>query len=337
MKHLMYYRVRVALRSVADAVVAVAAGVRGAFVGRAVGATTGADLTEDKTMEMRELKELKALKETPPKPVSSKALWRSICEDGIPPSRVHSVPPDDAHDVIRHAAYDSKRSLRRVLCQDQDTVNRKDSNNQTAIFYSAIQGYYDCTAMLLEYDADLSVENNAGATPLHAASEGGHKHIILLLLGKLRKQQVNKKTENGETSLTLAGVHQHPEVVSVLLENGADVDPRDDKGLTPLICTCALLKTVKGPHNQSALREVVRHLRNFGATDQTTDEDGNTPLHFAARADDTQVVMHLLTTGSNPTERNSRDQTPADSAPEGPTKLILVAFQGKSIVYHVQQ
>ena len=94
-----------------------------------------------------------------------------------------------------------------------------------------------------------------------------------------------------------------------------------------------MLKSVKGARSQTAIKEVVKHLRKFGATDQTTDEDGNTPLHFAAGADHTQIVKYLLKSGSDPTQRNSKGQTPADSAPDGPTKLKLLSFKGLSIKF----
>ena len=50
------------------------------------------------------------------------------------------------------------------------------------------------------------------------------------------------------------------EIVSLLLERGAKVDLRDDKGHTPLMA--ALRSTIK---NKDKLREVVRVLTEAGA------------------------------------------------------------------------
>ena len=50
------------------------------------------------------------------------------------------------------------------------------------------------------------------------------------------------------------------EIVSLLIEHGAEVDLRDDKGQTPLMT--ALRSTIK---NKDKLREVVRVLTEAGA------------------------------------------------------------------------
>ena len=163
--------------------------------------------------------------EPPRRPQPTKPTWHIISKDGRPPSRVHSSPPKDAPDVIRYAANNSIEFLRKLLRTNPREINHKDSNNQTAIFYSARGGDLDCTAILLEYDADLSVENDDGATPLHTAAEGGNKDIILLLLGRV-KYQINKETKTGETAVTLAATHEHPEACAKPRTRTADSGQR---------------------------------------------------------------------------------------------------------------
>ena len=44
----------------------------------------------------------------------------------------------------------------------------------------------------------------------------------------------NLCNDKGDTLVTLAAYHGHPQTVSVLLEHGADSDRTNDRGQTPL-------------------------------------------------------------------------------------------------------
>lgn len=56
------------------------------------------------------------------------------------------------------------------------------------------------------------------------------------------------------------------------------------------------------------------------------DEDGETPLHTAARGDHKEVVRYLLQLGADPTITNStHNHTPADEAEDPEVRDILEA------------
>lgn len=81
--------------------------------------------------------------------------------------------------------------------------------------------------------------------------------------------------------------------------------------------------------DKEAFEEIVRLLTKSGATPRSKDEDGNTPLHFAAKANFKQVIRNLLVSGANPNQPNNRGHTPGEGAQERKTKLQLLAFQGE--------
>lgn len=53
------------------------------------------------------------------------------------------------------------------------------------------------------------------------------------------------------------------------------------------------------------------------------DEDGDTPLHNAARGNHAEVVQFLLSLGADPRARNSEGHTPAQEADEEPVIELL--------------
>ncbi len=65
-----------------------------------------------------------------------------------------------------------------------DLVNKY---GDTALHMACRQGYVEIVKLLLEYDADLNIENRfVGAdTPLKLAERAGHEEIVALLKGKI--------------------------------------------------------------------------------------------------------------------------------------------------------
>ena len=66
------------------------------------------------------------------------------------------------------------------------------------------------------------------------AAINGHKDVAELLLAN--KAEVNAKDNNGVTPLHLAAFNGHKDVAELLLANKAEVNAKDNDGETPLHC-----------------------------------------------------------------------------------------------------
>ena len=77
-------------------------------------------------------------------------------------------------------------------------------------------------------------------------------------------------------------------------------DRRDDKGYCPIHSACALC--IRDPRNSAVTSEIVRMLIASGADASIRDPEGNTPLHWAARAGD-RATAQLLLLKNNPKGR----------------------------------
>jgi ankyrin repeat protein len=81
----------------------------------------------------------------------------------------------------------------------------------------------------VENDADV---NKPGWTPLHYAATAGNVPIIELLLDN--SAYIDAESPNGSTPLMMAAMYGTPESVKVLIQAGADLNVKNQLGLTAL-------------------------------------------------------------------------------------------------------
>lgn len=91
------------------------------------------------------------------------------------------------------------------------------------------------------------------------------------------------------TALHAAAARGHAEIVAILLDSGADVDVRDESGITPLWNAAG----------STPSSDVIRLLLDAGANPNATDTNlGWTPLSRAVDYDNLDVVRLLLSAGA---------------------------------------
>jgi len=120
---------------------------------------------------------------------------------------------------------------------------------------------------------------------------------------------VDAKDRWGRTPL-FAAIYEEPlvfnriPIVTLLIESGADINLKDERGNTPLHLA-AFGET-----------EVVKLLLEQGADVNATNNAGETPLHKAVQYPEHKVVCELLRHGGNKSIRNVQGLTPAQIAEE---------------------
>lgn len=138
---------------------------------------------------------------------------------------------------------------------------------------------------------------------------------------------VNARNSQGETALHLAAEANNLEFVQYFCEQGADLEAKNQyiKELTP--GQGYVMNRVEGTGNRTPLHyattgyaklEIVRYLCEQGANVNAADEQGNTPLHFAAYGSfyspKSEIVRYLCERGANVHATNKYDATPLDQA-----------------------
>jgi cytohesin len=195
-----------------------------------------------------------------------------------------------------------------------------------AIHDAAKRGDLEMVKELLKDKPNLvfSKDKN-GDTPLVVAVKFGHKDVAAFLLA--HKANVNAKGKDeaftgegfqgkslGGTPLHWAAMKSDKGMAELLLTNGADVNTKDDG--TPL--HWAVSPTRHKPI--SACKEMMELLLANSANVNAKDDDGETPLHRAVWAPNTEMAELLLAHEADVNAKDNKDETP----------LHIVAARGRA-------
>ena len=148
-------------------------------------------------------------------------------------------------------------------------------------------------------------------TPLIRAAENGHEDVVSCLINN--GADPNVADAHGGNPLHMSAQNGHKSVVKLLLDGGADPNRADDYGMTSLLWAVD--------------SDIVRLLLEKGAEVNKADEDGETPLHVSAKEGLTSVVKILLDNGADPSKVDKDALTPLHTAAQegeaGTVELLL--------------
>jgi ankyrin repeat protein len=183
-------------------------------------------------------------------------------------------------------------------------------------------------AVLLDRDPSLLGARQNHVTPILFAAYHGHAELARLFLDRgavllfgeacalgdmaqaMRMLEsdpalLDAYTEDGFPPVGLAVFFRHPELASVLIECGADVNAvaRNAFGVAPV-------------HAAASVRDAatMRLLLGRGAEANARQQLGYTALHTAAQLGDEEIVDLLLAHGADPHAAADDGKTPADLA-----------------------
>lgn len=140
------------------------------------------------------------------------------------------------------------------------------------VFDAAAVGDVDRLRTLLDDDPELVNDvASDGFTPLHLASYFGQPKVVELLLA--RSADTDAIATNGSElrALNSAAAGGHHSIAHLLLDHGAEVDPRQTGGFTPLH---------EAAHKGDVV--MVHLLLERGADPGATTDDGHTAAELAA-------------------------------------------------------
>jgi len=86
---------------------------------------------------------------------------------------------------------------------------------------------------ILKQGVSVETKDKDGYTPLHIAAEHGYSELAFLLLF-VYSANPDVKAKHGVTPLHIAALEGQEDIISILLENGANPNPYDLFGYNPL-------------------------------------------------------------------------------------------------------
>ena len=208
------------------------------------------------------------------------------------------------HDNVVHA----------LLSDSQCLVDAKGRDGYTALQYSCRYGHDDRVRTLVKHKANVNARTDNGDTPITLAVRHKHDNVIHVLLSDSvdakgqdgytalhyscrdgyvdtvrtlvkHKANLNARTDNGDTPLTLAAINKHDNVVHALSDYNCEVYAKDKDAYTALLhmsCERGYVGIVR--------TLIAEHKADIG----TKTNSGDTPLHVAARCGQFQVTIALI-------------------------------------------
>ena len=172
----------------------------------------------------------------------------------------------------------------RYLSNSVTDINLKQTlNGMGPLHLAASTGSVAMIDLLLSLGASMIAQAESGATPLLFAAANGYVKAVEILL---TATALDVPMNDGRSPLHAAAAGGHHLVIRVLLDGKADASMRDEKGATPLLLASCFGHV-----------EAVRTLLDK-RTLEIPDQNGLTPLHFAAKLYP-RIVEVLLDEGAD--------------------------------------
>jgi len=181
-------------------------------------------------------------------------------------------------------------------------VNRK-SNGITPLARAVETNKPRTVAFLIEQGATINLANDNGDTPLYIATKNGYDLVAGILVSKSEDPigDTNWKTRIGTPLIHIAAEHGNPEIIRLLVNNGADIETPDFMENTALSVAAT---TGKSPNIQALVQS------NANINHQNV--QGDTPLMLASTNFQDNAVTLLLSSGADATVRNYMGYAAAD-------------------------
>ena len=205
------------------------------------------------------------------------------------------TPQGDGATALHWAAHRDDIEAARILITAGATVTVTNELGATPLWLASVAGSAEMVELLLDAGASPNVRLSMGETPLMSAARTGSVEVVEQLLAY--DADVNA-AEMGrhQTALMWAVAQEHPAVVRVLLEHGADIHART--------MIWDQLENTAGNTNP---------VGNFRMS-----HGGSTPLLFAARNGDVETAKVLVDAGAHVNA----------TAPSGRSALVTAAHSG---------
>ena len=164
------------------------------------------------------------------------------------------------------------------------------SHSHTPLMYAVYMGHYEVSKILIEAGADVNAAHSPDHTVLYHALESHRLRADIIQL--LMEAGVSMKPNPlfwAIHALNTAGEQSEvPKIVAMLVDGGADVDARDESGLTPLITAACM-----------GYGEFIDILLRAGAEiNATVERSGITALGCAVNGKHVEAVRLLVEAGA---------------------------------------
>ncbi len=229
------------------------------------------------------------------------------------------------YSILVEAARRNKLKVVKHLIENEKgiDVNKKGSNNTSALYFAASNNNVEMADLLLKNGAEINATDNEGYTPLHCAASKGNDEIVSFLLSKGADMNTRKIFQGG-TPLHAAALNDSISTLLIFLENGADIQITDDYGKTLLHYAAMGNK-----------KQVCEFLLKNGFDVNIKDKEWITPLHLAAQRNGFETAAFLIKKGADVNAVDFNFATPLTYAVfERQKEMVLLLLKHNAVIFY---
>mmetsp|Transcript_62314 Transcript_62314/g.147679 ORF Transcript_62314/g.147679 Transcript_62314/m.147679 type:complete len:404 (-) Transcript_62314:17-1228(-) len=222
---------------------------------------------------------------------------------------------DDMSSLLLLAIQAGRTEVIRFLIEAGANIHCIDAMGSTALHVAFKPGAtenLELVRFLLDNGLDVNAPDIGGMTPLHAAAICGLPNSVRFLLEAGAHMSCGPESVSPFTASIMKLFPGTPfqegrfDVLRILIDAGFDVNTKEVAvhGSTPLHCAVADDST-----EVAHVLTFVQILLDAGADVNSTDDQGNTPLHASIESYRPEIVRSIIDAGADPCVKNIHGET----------------------------
>jgi ankyrin repeat protein len=192
----------------------------------------------------------------------------------------------------------------------------KDADVNTLLHFAALENRPFVINEYLERHIDICPKNTNNQTPIHLASQSGSLEFIETFTSKLAKETLTRELDTpdvkGHTSLMLAAMYGHHNVLDFLLKQNVNVNRQDIENEDSLLHL--LVKRERNQALEYLLKWNAQEEENGRLDINVKNKQGRTALHCAADCANQEAINILCSFNASLSMLDSENKTPLNLA-----------------------
>lgn len=230
------------------------------------------------------------------------------------------LPAGEIHEAARKG---DLKKVTELLAENPGLVNARITSSEdgamykkTPLHFASEFGHKEIVKLLIDKKADIDAKTAFGYTPLHFAAMAGRKNVAELLIAKGCK--LNIKNTFSITPIFLAASSGHIDVIELLVSKGVSLNEKGRNEMT-LMHAAALGGSIS----------TVLRLTEKGLDVNAQNIFGKTPMHYAAAEGHKGVVELLAARNADINIKSLDGKTPLHTAEANEHTAIVEFLKSK--------